>query len=213
VINGVPGCPDAPTNDSRRGYGLDDGLLDIVRSYNESEKWRILAVGVVSHWTPRNRIQAPSTIEIPTLNLRIGPGTHNEIQKAVIEQFLPRFAPNARVIYMGEAQKSGLICDEDTLRGLNITRQALKHNKCPDIIAYDDADATLYVIEVFHSQNPFTERRLANISNSLLGQCMCTKKFVTAFANRASFAKECKDIAWRTQVWCADCPEHIIIFA
>jgi len=36
--------------------------------------------------------------------------------------------------------------------------------------------------------------------------------YVTAFPNRSSFRKHATDIAWETEVWIADNPDHMIHF-
>jgi len=42
--------------------------------------------------------------------------------------------------------------------------------------------------------------------------CKADIVYATAFANRAAYRKFANDIAWETEVWIADNPEHMIHF-
>lgn len=46
----------------------------------------------------------------------LSPGPHNRLQVAIIEEFGPRFAPGARVLYVGDAAHKTLHFD-DRFRG------------------------------------------------------------------------------------------------
>jgi type II restriction enzyme len=41
----------------------------------------------------------------------LSPGAHNLLQVAIIEQFGPRFAPGARVLYIGDTALKHVVCD------------------------------------------------------------------------------------------------------
>ena len=42
--------------------------------------------------------------------------------------------------------------------------------------------------------------------------CLAELIFITAFLDRTTYRKFAKDIAWETEVWIADAPEHMIHF-
>jgi hypothetical protein len=44
--------------------------------------------------------------------LQFSPGEHNLLQKAIIEQFLPRYGFGAEVLYVGDTAKKFLVRDE-----------------------------------------------------------------------------------------------------
>jgi type II restriction enzyme len=56
-----------------------------------------------------------------------------------------------------------------------------------------------------------TPKRLIEL-NALLRQCNAEKIFVTAFPSFAEFRKQLRNIAWETEVWIAEVPEHLIHF-
>ena len=45
---------------------------------------------------------------------------------------------------------------------------------------------------------------------AMLKNCQVGKVFVTAFGNFTEFRKHTPEIAWETEVWLADIPDHMI---
>ena len=52
--------------------------------------------------------------------IRLSPGQHNEVQKAIVEEFAPRFAPGSELLYMGDTAKKNLVLNEKALADLGI---------------------------------------------------------------------------------------------
>ena len=46
----------------------------------------------------------------------------------------------------------------------------------------------------------------------LTKDCKADTVYVTAFSNRDKFRGKAQDIAWETEVWIADNPDHLIHF-
>lgn len=70
-------------------------------------------------------------------------------------------------------------------------------------------DATHRRLE--RSAGPMSEIRVRKLKNQLAG-CTATPVFVTAFLTRKEFRRWVADIAWETEVWLAESPEHMIHF-
>src|SRR5262245_1417781 len=51
---------------------------------------------------------------------------------AIIEEFAPRFAPGAVLVYMGDTAKKNLIVNTDLLERLKIP--PMNHDKLPDVV-------------------------------------------------------------------------------
>jgi len=51
---------------------------------------------------------------------RIAPGKHNKLEAAVVEEFAPRFAPGAFLLYLGDAAKKEFYLYREMLTKLNI---------------------------------------------------------------------------------------------
>lgn len=65
--------------------------------------------------------------------LRLSPGSHSELIGDVIEQFAPRFVPEARLVYVGDTGNKGVVFDEDHLARLGVVIH--ERGKMPDIVS------------------------------------------------------------------------------
>lgn len=54
-------------------------------------------------------------IRINNQDFTFSPGKHNQLQKAIIEDFAPRFAPNSECLYVGDTTQKDLVKDVDKL--------------------------------------------------------------------------------------------------
>jgi len=110
---------------------------------------------------------------------------------------------------VGDAENKLLYLDQPGLDALNFFE--LKHGELPDIVAYSPAKAWLFLIEAVNSYGPISPIRLARLKE-LTQQCPCDPVFVTAFLTRSDFRKFVHEIAWETEVWIAEDPDHLIHF-
>ncbi len=135
------------------------------------------------------------------------PGKHNELQIAIIEQFGPRYAPGATVLYLGDAASKFVLFEQEGLQrpGVPITT----HDKLPDVILYDEARNWLYLIEAVTSHGPVSHKRKFELEQLLKGS-QTGRIYVTAFLTFAEFKRHSPNIAWETEVWIAEMPEHMI---
>jgi type II restriction enzyme len=143
------------------------------------------------------------------VELRFSFGEHNILQKKIIEDFLPRFGNGCSVLYIGDTAHKLLHIDEEKLKTLNCFE--LSHDELPDVIAYNSENNWLFFIEAVHSAGPMSEIRVHELKK-LLKDCKSELIFVTAFLKREDFRKWSADIAWETEVWIADNPDHLIHF-
>ena len=67
------------------------------------------------------------------------------------------------------------------------------------------------MIEAVHSSGVISNVRLLELKK-LTEKCQADIIFVTAFLDNNTFRKFAADIAWETEVWIADAPDHIIHF-
>ena len=207
--------PAADVNDGTRGYSVPLVALDLLRSYEGPDweksllKFRDKA-GVLKDRLSKAREFKKVPVTLPDgSEYRLSPGPHNEIQKAVIEEFLPRFSKGAEVLYIGDASKKILHLDEDRLRDVGI--REMGKGTLPDIVAYEEDRNWLFLIEAVHSSNPISEMRhlaLRRLTEGVTSGCL----FVSAFADAAGFSRFSKEIGWETEVWIASDPDHMIHF-
>lgn len=150
----------------------------------------------------------PVTLPSGTM-LQLSKGKHNLLQKAIIEDFLPRYGEKAQVLYLGDTAQKFLHMERECLKRLNFFE--LAHDELPDVIAYSESKNWLYLIEAVHSSGPISSLRHEQL-RSLTKKCTAEILYVTAFLDRNTFRKYAPDIAWETEVWIAEAPDHIIHF-
>jgi site-specific DNA-cytosine methylase len=207
--------PNAARNSPTRGYALDPAHAEIIRTFG-TDAW---AASVEEFLAERetlddqlNRARDLETIAVTLpggVVLKFSPGEHNELQQAVIEHFLPRYGNGAEVLYVGDAADKFLHLDAQRLRELNFFEIA--HGELPDVIAYSATKNWLYLIEAVHSFGPISATRLRELQR-LTVDCKAEVIYVTAFADRTTFRKFAPKIAWETEVWIADSPDHLVHF-
>jgi hypothetical protein len=139
--------------------------------------------------------------------VKLSPGSHNALQVEVIEKFIPMFAPGAEVLYLGDtAQKALIVADEELDRlGLAVTQ----HSKLPDIVFLVPHASALILVEVVSSRGPVSPKRWEELE-VLFSECSMRKIYVSVFPTFAEFKRHMRDIAWDTEVWLAEVPDHMI---
>ncbi len=136
----------------------------------------------------------------------LSPGKHNEVQVAVIKEFAPCFAPAAKILYFGDTANKDLYFNNDLIDKLGLSLN--EHDKLPDIILYDTKQKWLFLVEVVTSHGPMSAKRVFELKKMLSNSCGLV--FISAFPNFEAFRKHLKDIAWETEVWIAEIPDHLI---
>lgn len=215
IIEKSAGKPDASTNDGTRKYALPPEVEKVIRTYG-TEAWeRALAEYLEGRETLAERMSmarglARVPVQVaPGVLAAFSPGAHNQLQKSIIEYFLPCFGFGAEVLYVGDTAKKNMYMQRDRLSELGFAE--LAHDELPDVVAYSPQKNWLFLIEAVYSANPITEIRKLALEKLAAG-CRAALVFVTAFPDRATFRKWAKEIAWESEVWIAEYPEHLIHF-
>ncbi len=204
----------AATNDGTRSYALSKETASLLRTLGTSAWEASLEIFLqdrpnLAEELKKRRVQQLIPVVVGSTLIEFGPGEHNELQKAVIEEFLPRFGYGAEVLYVGDTQEKLLFVEKERLLDLGFFE--LAHEKLPDVLAYSAAKNWLFLIEAVHSANPINEMRKRTLEQ-LTSRCKADIIYVTAFLNRVAFRKFAPEIAWETEVWIANAPDHLIHF-
>lgn len=146
-------------------------------------------------------------VKINGEDFTFSPGKHNELQKAIIEEFAPRFAPNSECLYVGDTTEKDLVKNENKLRELGFA--ITLHDKMPDVVLYCEDQNWLYFIESVTSVGPMEPKRIREIEE-MTAEVTAGKIYVTAFLEFKTFKKFSDSLAWETEVWIADLPDHMI---
>ena len=208
-----PDNPNLPTNSPHAHYALTASALEVVRRYGR-EDWSSLVNEFRRSRTnpdplsPRDFPEALITLPDGSVK-QLSPGAHNALQVAFIQYFVPIFTQDAVLLYLGDTADKDFYLAQDELVALGISIS--EHSKLPDIILYERARNWLYLAEIVTSHGPMTPKRISEL-NQLLEGCNAGKIFVTAFLDFPTFRKYVREIAWETEVWVAEFPEHLIHF-
>jgi len=201
------------TNDPTRGYALHPDFKALIVTYNTVNWNKSLKVfnknkPNLARILSRKRNIEKIPVKLPSgLPLELSLGEHNVLQKAIIEEFLPRYGSDCSVLYIGDTSNKFLHIEIEELKKLNFFE--LSHDELPDIIAYSKKNKWLYLIEAVYSSGPMSETRVLEL-RKMLKDCNAELIFVTAFLTRNDFRKWQMDIAWETEVWTADHPDHLV---
>ena len=141
--------------------------------------------------------------------ISFSPGEHNELQVKIIKQLLPRFCANARLVYVGDTARKLLFIEERLLEYLSIP--ITKHDKLPDVVLYDSGKKRLFMIEAVTSHGPISPKRQVELEE-IMKNYKGVKIYISAFLNSKELKRHFDNIAWETEVWLAENPDHMIHF-
>lgn len=203
---------DKPTNSPNYKYRLTHEFLTLIRTYS-TKSWDLTKKTflenhktlIEKYTTKRELTKIP--VVINNENLTFSNGEHNQLQKLIIEEFGPRFAPGAECLYVGDTIKKDLVKENKRLKelGLSITT----NDKMPDVILYLEDKRWLYFIEAVTSVGPMDYKRIEEIKE-LTKNVEVGIIYVTAFLDFKTYKKFSDKLAWDTEVWIANSPEHMI---
>jgi hypothetical protein len=158
-------------------------------------------------------MQAPdqaTSIRLPNgRQVRVSAGDDTRLIKRVVERFCPRWCPGGVVLYIGDTENKSANLKGKALAALGVTLDSAA--KIPDVIVHDRAKNWLLLIEAVTSAGPVDGKRRKELKELFAG-CKAGLVFVTAFENRRSMQSFLSQIAWESEVWIADDPEHMIHF-
>jgi len=153
------------------------------------------------------KTMAKMPVRINEADFTFSPGDHNRLQKAIIEEFAPRFAPHSECLYVGDTTNKDMVKNVEKLQELGFT--ITLHDKMPDVVLYRPDKNWIYFIEAVDSVGPMNPERVLDIEK-MTANVSAGKVYVTAFLSFAKFKKFSEQLAWETEVWIAEFPDHMI---
>jgi adenine-specific DNA-methyltransferase len=209
-----PDDPNRATNSSLNAYQATTEALEVIKKFgtkqwSDAVKGFIAKKGTLQERYDKTRKDNSVSVQFPngSTPLVLSSGKHNELQKAVIEKFLPRFFPNAEVLYLGDTAHKQLFSNKKRLEELNVP--ITEHEELPDIVLYDKSRDVLVLIEAVTSVGPVTHTRYVTLEK-VLSRCKLRRIYVSAFPDSATYKRFIDDIAWETEIWISDKPNHMI---
>lgn len=210
-----PDKPDRPTNSGQTVYQIEQGALELLRTYGSPEWQTSLPTYLASRETLAQRYaQARQMKRIPvalnsTRTLLLSPGGQNVLVEQIVKEFCSRFTPGADLLYVGDTDEKWAHFDREKLADLGVTIE--EHGKMPDIIVFHREKDWLVLIEAVTSHGPVNPKRRQELQTLFAGSTVSIV-YVTAFLSRQAMVKYLGEIAWETEVWVAEAPTHLIHF-
>jgi len=214
--------PTRATNSKDNNYSLNEPIRNILHSFPNSE-WH---QGVIKYKSQLTDLKAlyerqvskeliPVTLPSGKI-ITLSPGKHNQLHADIIHDFCPRFVSDGgTVLYIGDTASSRgeggklMVLEKVELESLGVP--PMSHDKLPDVVVYDEKNKWLFLIEAVTSHGPVSLKRWIELEQALKG-CKVGRVYVTAFPDRAEFRRNAADIAWETEVWISEEPDHMIHF-
>lgn len=210
-----PDKSDRPVNSPKAVYQISPEALTLVRTHG-SKKWksslnRYLSVGkTLAQRYAKDRKQEMIPMQIALgQEIKISPGEHSQLIKAIVEEFASRFVPGGILVYVGDTGRKRGYLDEERLSKLGVVVDA--HGKMPDVIIHCPKRNWLLLVESVTSHGPVDGKRHVELAR-LFANSSAGLVYVTAFPSRTTMTRYLSEIAWETEVWVADSPSHLIHF-
>src|SRR5579859_4992834 len=218
VVDRNPDNPALATNSPHSHYALSSAALTVIRAYGTPDFPTRVAEFIRNHGALLDAYRAQRKARLVVVTLSSGeelpalsPGKHNELQAAILRDFRKWFAATAVPLYYGDAANKDLYVKKSVLADLRIP--FTEHDKLPDVILYEGDKQWLYLIEAVTSHGPVSPKRWRELEAVLTtNACPPRRIYVSAFPNWKEFKRHLANIAWETEVWLADIPDHMIHF-
>lgn len=200
------------TNSPNYRYRITEETLKVLQAINTNDDEKMVNQFLQYHerlidiYASKKKMTM-MPVKINGDDFQFSAGKHNELQKAIIEEFAPRFAPNAECLYVGDTIAKDLVKNVDKLKELGF--EITLHDKMPDVVLYREDTNWIYFVESVTSVGPMDPKRILEISE-MTTNVSAGKIFVTAFLDFSTYKKFADSLAWETEVWIADLPDHMI---
>lgn len=211
-----------PTNSKDNNYSLNLPILEVLKEYpggpwetKVQEYHQNITALKTLYEKKLDKEKIPITL-LDGRKIALSPGKHNRLHADIIHEFCSRFiGKEGKLLYIGDtasSRKEGgklMILENEYLESIGVP--PMSHNKLPDIVVFDEKRRWLFLIEAVTSHGPVSPKRLLELEKDLIN-CKVGCVYVSAFPDRVEFRKNAANIAWETEVWIADNPDHMIHF-
>lgn len=200
------------TNSPNYKYRLTAEFLNLIQTFGTNEWKSQLKEFLQNHETLISKYESKRQlkkipVKINDALFEFSTGIHNELQKAIIEEFAPRFAQGSEVLYVGDTTNKGLVLNERKLKDLGF--EVVVHDKMPDVVLYNSEKNWLFFIEAVTSVGEISPKRIFEIEE-MTKYSNAGNVDVTAFPDFKTYKKFAHNLAWETEVWLSELPEHMI---
>ena len=155
--------PELATNSPLTHYILSDVVVEALQAYGSS-KWKarlqtfLSQRGTLLEIYQKTREQSKVALQVADGKVyKLSPGKHNKLQAAIIKEFGPRFAPGAKLLYLGDTASKTLLFEKAVFTELRVP--VTDHGKLPDIVFFDENKNWIFLVEAVTSHGPVSPKR------------------------------------------------------
>lgn len=207
--------PDRPTNSPKWNYRVTGPALAAIQNYG-TPGWDIARdtyldaqPGLVEAYAKRRDLDLIPVTLPGGGEVRLSPGGQNVLIQQMVTEFCPRFTPGGEVLYVGDSSAKWAHFDADTFADLGVS--VTSHGKMPDLVVYQRERDWLFLMEACSSHGPVDAKRQVELAHLFAGSS-AGLIYVSCFPSRAVMRQYLADVAWETEAWCADAPDHMLHF-
>ncbi len=209
--------PDAPglaTNSPNTHYALTEEAVGVLRSFGTASfrasvaSFRPSQSGGLAAMYAKERVLERVPVQLPDgTSVSLSPGPHNELQRAILEDFAGLFVPGGLLLYLGDADDKHLVHQGRSLAEIGIDADV--HGKLPDVLIRDPRRDWVFLCEAVTSHGPVSAKRHIELEDALRA-CELPRIYVSCFLTFGEYKRHADEIAWETEVWIAERPTHLL---
>lgn len=215
LVEANPDEPDRPTNSPDYCYRISPRALALLQTLEQPDfdqrlrEYLVDVPGLIEMYARARELHRIPVTFPDGRAVTLSPGGQNPLLKKMVEEFCPVFTPGAQVLYIGDADTKWAVFEEQALASLEVVVD--QHGKMPDLVVYMPDKDWLVLMEAASSHGPVDAKRHAELA-ALFRASTAGLVYVSCFESRKDMRRYLSDIAWETEVWCADNPTHLIHF-
>ena len=135
-------------------------------------------------------------------------GRHNSLIVDTLEVLVPHRVPDSVLLYARDKGNDLFIDERAYLERLGVPR--VSRDYPADIVLYQPQHNRLYFLYAINCFGTLFEHRKSEME-VMLKRCNAERVYVTVLYNRTDYFNYSMSLAWHSQVWLADRPDHMIL--
>lgn len=210
-----PDDPSRPVNSPHAVYQIAPEARALLSTFGTPEyRWQLALylerrpALADAYARPRELQRVPIQVRGGRL-IHLSSGAHSSLIKRIVDDFAPRHVPGGELVYVGDTGDRFGYFDTQRFTALGLHLDG--RGKMPDVVIYPRDRNWLLLIEAVTSHGPVNAKRHEELA-ALFAAATAGRIYVSAFPDRKTFHKYFAAIAWETEVWIADEPDHMIHF-
>ena len=134
-------------------------------------------------------------------------GRHNSLLVDILEVLVPYRVPDSVLLYVHDRINDVLIYEHKVLERLGVP--SVFGSQLADIVLYQPERNRLYLVYAINRFGPLYKQR-KDETETLLKQCSAERAYVSVVYNRSDYGHYAPFIAWGSQVWMVQIPDHVV---